>query len=264
MGLSKPRLLTKTNTARAKMMNRMLLIALLLLPASWSNADELTDIFAKVSPSVGALYKRTSNGSIEFLCSITAVDHRAGETVVLSARHCVSKDVAFMVSFDGDQFHSARVWKLPHDALDKSRYPRPYGESRTDMALFLVAGEFPTIPLGDDTDARPGDPIAVVGFPLGVTKIRYSGYIAGRLNRPGDDQDGYLILQSFGAPGSSGSSVVSVATGEVIAVLVSGQSGRSGLPVIFATPISYQKYLCDVHAPELDKACAIPLTSEGT
>lgn len=238
------------------MMNKILLIALLILPVTWVSADELTDIFAKVSPSVGALYKRSGNGSIEFLCSITAVDHRNGETVVLSARHCVSKDVAFMVSFDGTQFYSARVWKLPHDTLNTAKFPRPYGEPKTDMSLFLVSGKFPTVPLGDDSGVVPGDPIAVVGFPLGVTKIRYSGYIAGRLNRPGDDQDGYLILQSFGAPGSSGSSVVSVETGQVVGVLVSGVSGRSGLPVIFATPISYQKYLCDVHSPKDDSACA--------
>lgn len=223
------------------------LILILSLLAVKATASELVESFRAVSPAVGALYSRNMGGDLTFKCTVTAVDKQNGSTVFLTAYHCVSKDVAHLITLDGRQFYAARVWKIPHDKLDAQKYPRRYGEPETDMALFLVdkALDITTIPLGDDKGIEAGTQILVVGFPLGISKINYEGIIAGRLEQPGSDQDGYLMLQSFGAPGSSGSAVINGETNTVIGVLVSGQQANSGLPVIFATPISYEHYLID-------------------
>ncbi|MGH2627886.1 MAG: hypothetical protein ACRDHY_14705, partial [Anaerolineales bacterium] len=72
------------------------------------------------------------------------------------------------------------------------------------------------------------------------------GLISGRLDKPGADFHGYLILQIFGAPGSSGTSVYLMRTHTIVGVLVAVAQAQIGLPVVLATPISYQKHLREV------------------
>lgn len=227
-----------------------LLLYGLALGAGAQGKPDLVDLFAKISPSVGALYVKNASGDLGFLCTVTAVELAAVRTVVLTANHCVKKDVAYAVTFDGKRFYEARVWKIPHEDLDANKYPRHYGEPKTDMAFFAIdeALNVGAVPLGSDAKMSSGKRIAVVGFPLGVAKISYEGSVAGRFHRPGADEDGYLLIQSFGAPGSSGSAVVDVETGTVVGVLVSAKQSVVGLPVIFVTPISYQKFLIEIPA----------------
>lgn len=214
-----------------------------------ARAESLVDIFAKISPSIAALYKQDANGSLQFSCSATAVEKQVKRVLLLTALHCVDKDVAYMVSFDGKQFHSARVWSLPRWKADPEKHKKGYGVPEVDMAFFSVEStlDVPVIAMTDDSGVQAGHPIVMVGFPLGVTKIAYNGIISGRLNRPGDAMDGYVTMQIFGSPGSSGSSVIDQETGEIIGVLVSAMQ-QGGLPVIFATPASYRRYML-----ELDK-----------
>lgn len=211
----------------------------------------LVDVFAKISPSVAALYKQDVNGSLQFSCSATAVEKQAKRVLLLTALHCVDKDVSYMVSFDGKQFYSARVWSLPKWKADPD-VKKGYGTPDVDMAFFAVEApiDVATISMADDTAIKAGHPIVMVGFPLGVTKISYNGIISGRLDRPGDSMNGYMTMQIFGSPGSSGSSVIDQETGKIIGVLVSAMQ-QGGLPVIFATPASYRRYLL-----ELDKVDA--------
>ena len=135
------------------------------------------------------------------------------------------------------------MWKVPHYEIDGKRYPRKYNEPVTDLALFLMDDQdVPLINVSSEKTPRPGTKIAMVGFPLGVAKVSYEGIISGHLDRPGSDQFGYLLLQIFGAPGSSGSAVISAEDGGIIGVLVRASIG-GGLPVMFATPTSYMKHL---------------------
>ena len=228
----------------------MLLAATLAIMPVTSFADEnAIKALARISPAVGALYSQTMTGDLNFNCTVTAVDRtKEGWTVLLTAFHCVRKGTAYLVTFDGIKFYHARVWKIPQEEVDKVKYPRSYREPQTDMALFLIdeTTEIPLIPIGDDAGVVPGNDIAVVGFPMGVTKVRYVGTTAGRIFKPGSDTSGYIILQVFGAPGNSGSAVVDMTSGKIVAVLVAGVQGGAGTAVILATPISYQKYLLDV------------------
>ena len=208
-------------------------------------AEGLIEGFRAVAPAVGALYSRNIGGDLTFTCTVTAIEKEEKVTLFLTAYHCVKQDVAYLITLDGKQFYAARVWRIPHDKLDAAKYPRRYGEPETDMAFFLVDKNLPVQPIevGDDTGIEPGTRILVVGFPLGITKINYEGIIAGRLEQAGSDRNGYLMLQSFGAPGSSGSAVIDARNKTIVGVLVSAESARVGLPVIFATPISYRRWL---------------------
>ena len=231
-----------------------LTIAALVAAFSWpfvANAqterEVLIETFARVSQSVGALYSLDSGGDMKFLCSATAVDRQHGKTVILTANHCVRKGVAYLINFGDNNFRPLSVWQIPRYEIDPEKYPRRYNEPVTDMALFLMDGEIiPTVPVATDVRARPGAKVAMVGFPLGIAKISYEGIISGYLDRPGSDESGYLLLQIFGAPGSSGSAVLSIKTGNILGVLVAAKSsafGGGGLPVIFATPTSYMSNL---------------------
>lgn len=219
---------------------------------SQTSQEAMVEAFAEVSRAVAALYALESDGDMAYLCTTTAVGKTAeGSTIMLTAYHCVKKGVSYLVTFDGKQFHPARVWKIPHYELDRTKYPRAYGEPETDMALFLIEEplDMRVMDMAANGSVPPGTRVVTVGYPLGVAKVRYEGIVSGYLDRPGDDSYNYILLQIFGAPGSSGSAVIDLVTGRVIGVLVAGKSGRAGLPVIFATPIDYRKHLLDVQQP---------------
>lgn len=234
------------------MLNRIFcalaILALLLGTGAVASAapterEVLIETFAKTSRSVGALYSLGTDGDLSFLCSATAIDRKHDKTVILTANHCVRKGVAYLINFGDNRFRSLSVWKVPHYEIDEKRYPRKYNEPVTDIALFLMEGQdVPIVPVSTSESPRPGTKIAMVGFPLGVAKISYEGIISGHLDRPGSDQFGYLLLQIFGAPGSSGSAVISAEDGVIIGVLVRASIG-GGLPVMFATPTGYMKNL---------------------
>lgn len=228
-----------------------LLLGMSLFLAQASFADQaLKDAFKGIAPSVGALYTINDNGDLKFICTTTVVESESPEerAILLSAGHCAGNEAGYFVSFNGTKFHPARVWKLPKDVHDRS-YKRPFGEPKVDMAFFRLLEDVDVVPLqlGSTKEMEMGQDVVTVGFPLGVTKIGYEGTLAGKYNRP-TELKGYLMLQIFGAPGSSGSSIVDLESGRVVGVLVSGKQGRVGLPVLFATPIEYEKYLVDLDA----------------
>ena len=225
---------------------RIILIAAICaafsLPALAHDDGGLIDTFAKLKPSVGALYALEDDGDMRFLCTATAVDREGDATVLLTAYHCVRKGVSYLINFGDNQFRPLRVWQVPHYELGRDDR-RAYNEPETDMALFLMDSvDVPLIPMAKDSAMRDGEPLAMVGYPLGLSKISYQGTVAGYFDRPGSDEYNYILMQIFGAPGSSGSAVVRVDTGEIVGVLVQARSSR-GLPVIFATPIDYRRYL---------------------
>lgn len=228
-----------------RVLTAALLAAFFVLPAKAD--DALVSIFENASRSVGALYEKEDGGNMSFLCSVTAVDKHEGATVFLTAYHCVKRGISYSITLDGKSWEPARVWKIPGYEIDKRKYARAWHDPETDMALFLADGfDVPLISLSNAAGQKPGSGVVMIGFPLGVAKIAYQGIVSGYFNRPGAEQDGYQLLQIFGAPGSSGSAVIDVASGKVVSVLVSAKQSRAGLPVIFATPIEYQRYLREV------------------
>jgi len=229
----------------------ILIAAAFLSVASWSivraqaaEDNDLISVVAKLRPSVGALYAQQQDGDLSFLCSATAVGREGPHTIILTAYHCMRKGVSYLINFGDNTLRPLRVWKIPHYEVDDQKHPRRFNEPMTDAALMLMQGhDIPIAPFAGSSSLAPGSSIATVGYPLGVAKIAYEGIVAGRFDRLGADMYDYLLLQIFGAPGSSGSAVVSVKSGEVIGVLVAGKQAGAGLPVIFATPVEYRKHL---------------------
>jgi S1-C subfamily serine protease len=243
-------------------MRKLLMIIGLAVVLGWPpisvNAGERENIvssFARLSPSVGALYAQEDGGNFTFLCSATAIDRKGeNQTVILTAQHCLRKGVSYLINFGDNRMRGITAWKVPHYVVDEEEYPRAFNQPLTDMALFLMDGtDVPVVPMAGTKKMKPGEKIITLGYPLGVTKINYEGIVSGYFNRKGSDLFDYIMLQIFGAPGSSGSAIINLATGEVVGVLVQAKQGYVGLPVIFATPANHVKYLIPVRTEKKNK-----------
>jgi hypothetical protein len=190
---------------------------------------------AEPGDAVGALYRKSFSNDLIFTCTVSALHQEGKDLVLLTANHCVDEKTShYFVTFNGLVFHTASLYKIPRqEPLDPA----------VDMALLKIPNlKTPVLGSLPTNKINIGDDISSVGFPLGSAKVFYKGYIAGRVDNAGSDIDKYLILQIFGAPGSSGTAVMHKETNKVIGVLVAAASSF-GTPVIFATPIEYIKYL---------------------
>jgi len=108
-----------------------------------------------------------------------------------------------------------------------------------------VNGGVPTVKgLSSSADGHPGDPVAIIGFPLGVELPMLASkderpaakttFTAGTISKVLPD---LVQIDGYGAEGSSGSPIFD-RKGDVIAILYGGQPGTSGR-VVFAVPASY-------------------------
>ncbi len=211
--------------------------------AELTERERIIEKFEEVSKSVGALYSMDSEGDMSFLCSATAIDRVHNRTVILTANHCTRSGVAYLINFGDNNFRSLSIWKIPHYEISKQRFPKRFNEPDTDMTLFLMEGmDVPVIKVDIKARLKTGEKVVMVGYPKGIAKISYEGIVSGYLDRPGSNEYGYLLLQIFGAPGSSGSSIISMNTGKVIGVLTAASTSR-GLPVMFASPTSLMNNL---------------------
>jgi S1-C subfamily serine protease len=103
-----------------------------------------------------------------------------------------------------------------------------------------ITGGVPTVQLNARSDTvRQGDPIALIGFPLG-TELPMSGefartsFWAGSVSKILDD---LLQVDAYGAEGASGSPIFD-RNGEVVGVLYGGQEGSGGR-IVFGVPSRY-------------------------
>ncbi len=227
---------------------RSLIAALtgLFLCLSSAQADSQVSLFETMEPSVGALFKRHDDGSMQFMCSVTAIDTHDGMTVFLTAFHCVRRNTSYAITMDGLSFTPAFVHSIPGYELDSDEYPRGYQEPEADIATFTAPIDAPLQTVADGGARPTGHPVAMMGFPLGQAKLGSTGIVSGTYDRLGEDIHGYLALQIFGAPGSSGSAVIDLESGEIVAVLSQASQARAGLPNIWAVPVDYLDVLVEV------------------
>jgi S1-C subfamily serine protease len=122
----------------------------------------------------------------------------------------------------------------------------------TDLALLRVRrdrGPQPaTLPLGDSESVRPGDPVVVIGNPLGLARTLTAGVVSA-VHRRIDAPDGFPIrgaIQTDAAvnPGNSGGPLLDE-RGRVIGVIAQGR----GDGIAFAVPADVLKQV----APELEQ-----------
>jgi hypothetical protein len=114
-------------------------------------------------------------------------------------------------------------------------------DERRDLAVLQIAGfDLPSLPLANSDSVKIGNPVVVIGSPLGLENTVTTGIVSGRRQEP----EGFQLLQ-ISAPasrGSSGGPVLSQA-GDVIAIASSQM--QSGQNLNFAVPINYARGLLD-------------------
>jgi S1-C subfamily serine protease len=115
--------------------------------------------------------------------------------------------------------------------------------SEADLALIKVEipGGVPTVPVlsGRPDTLAQGDPVAMIGFPLGVDlpmsdDIARTTLLAGTISKVLAD---LLQIDGYGVAGASGSPIFDRA-GAVVGVLYGGEAGAEGR-IIYGVPSSY-------------------------
>ena len=112
-------------------------------------------------------------------------------------------------------------------------------DERRDIAVLQVAGfDLPALPLANSDSVRIGNPVVLIGSPLGLENTVTTGIVSGRRPEP----EGYQLLQisAPASPGSSGGPVLT-RTGEVVGIAASQM--RTGQNLNFAVPINYARGL---------------------
>jgi S1-C subfamily serine protease/pSer/pThr/pTyr-binding forkhead associated (FHA) protein len=171
----------------------------------------------------------------------------------------VTTGTAFAVSGDGVLITNRHVVYGPDGSRRPQRLAIQFSNSSqvwratvlgvsadADLAAIRVhgiVGRIPTIPIPDSVSARPGDPIATIGFPGGTdVPMRSQGeenlvrttLTAGTIAKALPD---LLQIDGYGAQGASGSPIFDAA-GILLGVLYGGEAGSNGR-IVFAVPVPY-------------------------
>jgi S1-C subfamily serine protease len=197
-------------------------------------------IYRNNQDAVAMIYVEFAPGQV-FTGTAFAV---TADGVMITNRHVVAgpdgtkKATRVGVKFaDSDQVFPARVLAIGRDQA-------------ADVAVVKVdiRGGNPTIKSwGASAVVQPGDPVAVVGFPLGVElpsdrrgarQVARTSLTAGTVSKVLSD---LVQVDGYGAEGSSGSPIFDRA-GNVVAVLYGGQPGTGGR-IVFGVPVSYARQL---------------------
>jgi S1-C subfamily serine protease len=116
-------------------------------------------------------------------------------------------------------------------------------DSRKDIAVIKIPGfDLPTIPLGNSNDVQVGEPVLVVGSPLGLQGSVTTGVVSSIRDDPFGG--GFKVLQTDASvnPGNSGGPMVNRQS-EVIGIVQSKIRGSENIN--FAIPINYLRGLAE-------------------
>jgi S1-C subfamily serine protease len=188
---------------------------LLWSPARVSAQVDTKQVYEKVSPSVVFIKSDKGVG--------TGFTISANGTIV-TALHVVDGAVRISIRMQSGDIYDD-VFLLAQD-------------ERRDIAILKVSGfGLPTVALGNSNEVRPGDPICVIGNPLGAEELKTSisnGIVSGVR----DLDSGYKTLQITApvSPGNSGGPVLN-ASAEAVGVVVFRL--KEGESLNFAIPINY-------------------------
>jgi len=118
--------------------------------------------------------------------------------------------------------------------------------SDADLAALRVegiVGSVPAVPLPDSVQTRPGDPVALIGFPLGGAlpmrsqdeeNLVRTTLTAGTVSKAIAN---LIQIDGYGAPGASGSPIFD-AEGALLGVLYGGEPGSNGR-IVYAVPVPF-------------------------
>jgi hypothetical protein len=164
-----------------------------------------------------------------------------------------SQGTGFIVSPDGKIVTSLHVIRNFIDGAVRLPSGETYDrfsvlafDERRDLAIIKIAGfQLPTAELGNSSEASPGEPVVIIGNPMGLEGTVTAGVLSAVRDLP----EGFRILQTDAPanPGNSGGPLIN-ARGQVIGVV--GFKLRDAEGLNFAVPINQvQGLLADPGPP---------------
>jgi S1-C subfamily serine protease/pSer/pThr/pTyr-binding forkhead associated (FHA) protein len=225
------------------------------------NAQQVQTLSAQLDDATETLHNQQVAAQVNYSALYEANQRAVGIIYVDFGPDGVFTGTAFAVTRDGVMITNRHVVA----GADGTRHARRIGvkfadsnqnfparllavstDKDADVAVVKVdiAGGNPAVqPLDPNATVRPGDPVAIIGFPLGVdlpTDVRGGRAVARTSLTAGTVSKVLSTLvqvDGYGAEGSSGSPIFDE-DGNVVAVLYGGQPGTGGR-IVFGVPIAY-------------------------
>lgn len=191
-----------------EIMTAALMGVVLLFAAMPSQAAEKTpaQVAASINPAVFEM---------EMGCTATKI----GPLHYLTALHCAARlDVNMkLISMEGEYVF---IRSILASTGEKSRVEGR--RRREDWAILVAAttSKAPWLPLGCGEKPYLGQQVAYIGFPQDIERQFGMGYVAA--TGPARSNGSDFFIDVPGAPGSSGSAIVSLDSGNIIGVLTEG------------------------------------------
>lgn len=230
--------------------------------------DEVTRLRRQLRDATNALSLQQAAAGVDFRSIYDARNRAVAMIWTEFGPGDVVTGTAFAVTADGVMITNRHVVY----GADGTRQPRrlavqftnssqfwsasPIGKSdRADIDLAAVRvqgirGGVPTIPVPDSIAAHVGDPVAIIGFPLGTDLPMHAAgeenlirttLTAGTVSKALPDG---IQIDGYGAQGASGSPIFD-RSGFLLGVLYGGEAGSNGR-IVYAIPVPYVTALLKV------------------
>lgn len=211
-----------------RVLNAVMLLAVTVQaqshPQGTSQAFDSAEIAKKVGPSVVLIKGTTDSGDILGTGFLISSDGKIATNLhILEGLRTGGVQLA-----SGEKFDSFSI--LAFDA-------------RKDIAIIKIPGfDLPPVPLGNSNNVQVGEPVLVVGSPLGLQGSVTTGVVSAMREDPSGG--GFKVLQTDASanPGNSGGPLVNRQS-EVIGIITFKIRGGENLN--FAIPINYLRGLMD-------------------
>jgi S1-C subfamily serine protease len=229
------------------------------------NAQQVEALSARLNDAAETLRNQQVAAQVNYSALYEANQRAVGIIYVDFGADGVFTGTAFAVSASGVMITNRHVVAGPDGTKHARRIGVKFADSNqnfpahvlaisptkdVDIAVVQVdvAGGNPAVkPLDPGATVRPGDPVAIIGFPMGVDlptdqrggkAVARTSLTAGTVSKVLND---LVQVDGYGAEGSSGSPIFDQ-DGSVVAVLYGGQPGTGGR-IVFGVPIKYAAQL---------------------
>lgn len=206
-------------------MFKYILVALLALGVSpYASATELTpkDAAALLGKSVVAVSENGTDNN----CTATKI----GDHQFLSANHCTNMANPVLILQSGERYHVKSALVAAQQKKDSFSVGRIRDE---DWAIFNTVEDdkdMPAMKIGCTEEPYLGMAVAYAGFPYPTQYAFAMGHITTLKPVLGGHNNADYGMDVHASPGSSGSAVISMDTGNVIGILTEGiMEDRAGV-----------------------------------
>ena len=229
------------------------------------DAGQVAALRARLNTAAETLRNQQLAAQVDYSAIYAANQRAVGMIFVEFTRGEVFTGTAFAITQDGVMITNRHVVAGPDGTRRPSRIGIRFADSDQTFLARLVAvspdkaadvavvkvdisGGNPAVNwLDASAGVRPGDPVAIIGFPLGVElpsdrrggqQVARTSLTAGTVSKVLGD---LVQVDGYGAEGSSGSPIFDRA-GNVVAILYGGQPGTGGR-IVFGVPVANARQL---------------------